>query len=122
MKLEAWSASHVGLVRRSNQDAVGCFPDLPLAIVADGMGGRTAGEVASRLAVEVIHDTLRAARRPRQWWHRGVSRYPTTPRSDGDQLRAAIELANRRIFEAGREQTSEDTSMGTTVVALLVGL
>jgi protein phosphatase len=122
MKLEAWSASNIGLVRQSNQDAVGCFPELQLAIVADGMGGRTAGEVASRLAVEVIHDMLRAARQPRRWWHSVFARRTATARNDGDQLRAAIELANRRIFEAGRQQSTEGASMGTTVVVLLFAL
>src|SRR5512140_2439236 len=108
MKLEAWSASHVGLVRRSNQDAVGCFPDLRLAIVADGMGGRTAGEVASRLAVEVIHEALHAARQRGRWWSRVVTpRKAANGGGQRDQLRAAIELANRRIFEAGQQQHSE---------------
>ena len=44
MKLEAWSASNIGLVRKSNQDAVGCFADQRLFVVADGMGGRAEGE------------------------------------------------------------------------------
>ena len=59
MRLEAWAGSNVGLVRKSNQDAVGCFPELCVFVVADGMGGYEGGEVASALAVEAIHELVR---------------------------------------------------------------
>ena len=114
MKVDAWSASHIGLVRPSNQDCAGYFPELHLAVVADGLGGHLAGEVASRMAVDVIAEALRAVPR-RRWWQRHGAAAPPAPEAT---LRAATELANRRIFDAGRSPQTPPGSMGTTVVAL----
>jgi serine/threonine protein phosphatase PrpC len=125
MKLQAWGGSNIGLVRKSNQDSIGCFPDLRLFVVADGMGGRSEGEVASRLAVDTLRESL--ARVEGGWsWRRllsiGNSGGGHTP-IEGVELQTAIGLANERIFAAGQRQTSADSSqrgsMGTTVVALL---
>jgi protein phosphatase len=138
MKLEFWSDSNIGLIRKSNQDAVGCFPDIALFVVADGMGGRAEGEIASRMAVDVIHETLAGDHgssgqgagsdpdpaRGRFWRSlfgaRGAS---SEKRERANGLRAAVELANVRIFEAGQQsQAANHQSMGTTVVALAFAL
>ncbi len=138
MQLEVWADTNIGLIRKSNQDSVGCFPDLSLFIIADGMGGREEGEVASRMAVEIIHEMLqqqvssgppRAPHRKRQSWWRLLfgggndgDRAVPDPGPDGAaaRLRAAIERANERIYEfAHTESTAAlDRSMGTTVIAL----
>jgi protein phosphatase len=135
MKLEFWSDSNIGLIRKSNQDAVGCFPEISLFVVADGMGGRAEGEIASRMAVEVIHESLardsgtgRAATGAGPDQTRGGfwrSLFGGRPAAGGkvqrvNGLRAAVELANLKIFEAGRRQNQETNQppMGTTVVAL----
>src|SRR5215470_17517904 len=60
MKLDASSITEIGPVRKSNQDSIGLFPELKLFIVADGMGGLSGGELASRLAVESIHSFFEA--------------------------------------------------------------
>jgi serine/threonine protein phosphatase PrpC len=131
MRLDAWGDSNIGLVRKNNQDSVGCFPEQALFVVADGMGGRSEGEVASRLAVDTLRESL-SGEEPRgergRSWRRLLGMQPAEPAgaSNGALLRTAIELANKRIFDAGQQQTSDETAlrgtMGTTVVALLCDL
>lgn len=89
--------------RSTNEDAWLVDLDLGLLIVADGMGGHNAGEVASALAVEVIREFLTTSGTP-----------PTEA-----LLEQAVVLANERILtEAGRQP--DHAGMGTTVVAALV--
>lgn len=129
MKLEAWAASNIGLVRKSNQDTVGCFPEQRLFVVADGMGGRSEGEVASRMAVDTLREALHDGERSgRSFWRTlldGLSGAGGAP-GDGPDLAGAIAVANERIYSAGQQQTSEEVTqrgtMGTTVVALLCDL
>ena len=131
MSIESWADSHIGLVRKSNQDTVGCFPELGLFVVADGMGGRSEGEVASRLAVDTIRESMarelsgavhKAAEpapqgRPGFWRTLMGARPAPEP---GPNLAAAVTLANQRVHEAGRSQPeSPRGSMGTTVVVLV---
>lgn len=137
MKLDTWSDSNIGLIRKSNQDAVGCYPELPLFIVADGMGGRSEGEVAAHMAVEVIHDYFARASSAPAGLDAGEPQATLArflrglfPRARGDgndgsdephatRLRAAVTLANERIFDAGQQRSGAgQPSMGTTVVVL----
>lgn len=113
MSVIAKGISDVGCVRRSNEDSIGLFSKLNLYIVADGMGGHAAGEVASQLAVEKISQFFQSAA--------GASDKDTTqPNAQQSefQLSEAIKQANHRIFSAGRKDPAL-SGMGTTVVALL---
>ncbi len=104
MILRTAASSDVGLRRRGNEDRFAVVPELGLCLVADGMGGHSAGQVASALAAEAVVASLREMA--------GGSASAT------EKLRSAIEDANRAIYAASR-QRSEYSGMGTTVVALL---
>ena len=114
---ETFGLSDTGRVRKANEDAFACDQDLQLFVVADGMGGHNAGEVASRLAVDAIVAFIRQTAKDKDWsWPYGVD--PTLS-YDGNRLRTAIYLANRRVFRAS-EDREEYAGMGTTVVAALL--
>jgi len=95
----------VGRVRQRNEDAAKVSPDLFLYAVADGMGGHRAGDRASRIAVQTLHDCFSAD---------DESAKPTE-----DNMRAAFMAANRNIIEdaSGRP---DRMGMGTTLTALVV--
>ena len=109
--------SDPGLRREGNEDAYCVRDDLGLYLVADGMGGHEAGEVASKLAAEVIenfvHDTRNAD--VNTTWP-----FPYDPSLtlDGNRLKAAFRLANRRLASA-MEQNESLRGMATTAVAVL---
>lgn len=115
--VRASAASDVGRVRKTNEDAFVADPDLRLFAVADGMGGHDAGEVASRLAIEAITAFIRRSASDTDFsWPYGLD---GSLSFDGNRLRTAIYLANRRVFRAA--ETNDDYSgMGTTIVGLLV--
>lgn len=108
MRLAA--VSHVGMVRKVNQDGYLArqAAERFVIVVADGMGGHVAGEVASRLAVDTVWDILAE---------------PGDPSSEDEagRLKRAIHGANAAIHEAASAQASY-AGMGTTVVAALANL
>jgi serine/threonine protein phosphatase PrpC len=116
----SWAVnSDPGLRRSSNEDSYCTRPDLGLYIVADGMGGHVAGEVASRVAVEAIQVFIQetaGADKNRTW------PFPFEPALslEANRLKAAFRLANRRI--ASTIADSHDLrGMATTASALLTG-
>lgn len=111
------AVSHPGNVRKSNEDAWVVDRDLGLFIVADGMGGHSAGEVASKLAVEAIHSfILRTRERENVTWPYGIDPKLSF---DANRLSTAIKLANRRVYKASENEDAY-TGMGTTVVCGLM--
>ena len=110
-------ATHPGLRREENEDSYCVRPDLGLYLGADGMGGHAAGEVASRVAVEAIETFIEQTRSadPASTWP-----VPFDPAlsTDGNRLKAALRLANRRVGAAVQRDPSLK-GMATTAAALL---
>jgi len=115
--LRAHGISDPGATRKTNEDSLLADEDLGLFVVADGMGGHAAGEVASRLAIEAVEGFVRRSQADQDFsWPYGID---ASLGYDGNRLRTAIGLANRRIFRAA-ESHDDYTGMGSTVVAALV--
>ncbi len=116
----SWAvSSDPGLRRSSNEDSFRTRPDLGLFIVADGMGGHVAGEVASRVAVEAIEIFIQetaGADKNRTW------PFPFEPALslEANRLKAAFRLANRRIGSAIAD-SNDLRGMATTASAILTG-
>ena len=115
--IRACGVSDAGRVRKSNEDRFISDPELRLFAVADGMGGHKAGEVAAQLAIDAISGFVsRSANDNDVTWPYGID---DSLSFDGNRLRTAICLANRRVFRAA-ESTDDYGGMGTTVVSLIV--
>ncbi|HVP30459.1 MAG TPA: Stp1/IreP family PP2C-type Ser/Thr phosphatase [Myxococcota bacterium] len=104
MQLRAAAATDVGRRRRNNEDSFAVAPEHGLFLVADGMGGHTAGQVASDTAAKEVLAAIAAA---------GAG--PTSP---SERLRAAVTSANDAIFQMAKRKP-ELAGMGTTLVGLL---
>src|SRR6185437_990509 len=119
MKLSWAVRTDPGLRRSSNEDSFCTRPDLGLFVVADGMGGHVAGEVASRVAVDTIQEFVAesaGADKNRTW------PFPFEPAIslEGNRLKAAFRHANRKLANAMAE-TADLRGMATTASAVLAG-
>jgi protein phosphatase len=108
-------ATDVGKVRDHNEDAIGSQPDIGLWVLADGMGGYNAGEVASGIAVKTVIDLVTEAckREKRNDIEPGTGFMRQTI-----VLRDAIHRANKVINQTAQSQPQCE-GMGTTLVACL---
>jgi protein phosphatase len=104
MILRAAASTDVGMRRHANEDRYAMAPDLGLYLVADGMGGHQAGQVASEMAAEAAIRAVRALQ--------GATVSPA------EKLRHAVACSNREIHAAA-VRDDELTGMGTTLVAIL---
>lgn len=115
--VEAFVCTDVGMKRRVNEDNFCVNTDLGLYVVADGMGGHAAGEVASRLAVEQIEETISENYIDEETtWPGNFD--PNLSRSS-NLLRTAILSANEKIRTVTASM-SETRGMGTTIVAAVI--
>ena len=112
--LDVASLSHPGMVRTHNEDAVFVDGEAGLAVLADGMGGYSAGEVASGIAVNVISQgMLQELNSGRELSKVDIASGLTHAAL---LLQQQIALANKGIYEAA-QQRPECAGMGTTLVA-----
>jgi protein phosphatase len=114
--LEIAAATHTGMVRSHNEDTIGSDPGIGLAVLADGMGGYNAGEVASGIAVALV------TKQTRELLSRlGAAQGEQSERKSiaADILNDAILHANSSIFQAANSQP-QYSGMGTTLVVALL--
>jgi PPM family protein phosphatase len=114
-KIDFAELTDTGRVREHNEDAIGCIGDIGLMVLADGMGGYNAGEVASGIAVQIVTNLAAegATREERDDVdpHSGMMRQSIV-------LRDAIYRANKIIYQTAQSQTHCE-GMGTTIVACM---
>ncbi len=113
--LEMAKATHTGMVRSHNEDSIAVDAEIGLAVLADGMGGYNAGEVASGIATALISSETREAM-IRQSPHE-VDRATGSPLAT-TLLRDIIAKANTSIFQSANSQP-QYAGMGTTLVVTL---
>ena len=114
-KIKIAEITDTGKVREHNEDAIGSNPDIGLLVLADGMGGYNAGEVASGIAVQTITE-LAAEGAFRE--ERNELDADTGLMRQTIVLRDAISRANKIIFQTAQSQTHCE-GMGTTLVAAM---
>jgi serine/threonine protein phosphatase PrpC len=114
-KLALVGQTDTGRVREHNEDTIATDPDVGLLVLADGMGGYNAGEVASGIAVKTITNLVREGLLREDLASIDRSTGLTRP---SIVLRDAITRANKIIYQTARSQ-AECEGMGTTVVAAL---
>ncbi len=107
--------SDVGLQREHNEDSFVLLKDCGLFVVADGMGGHRAGDVASKLATETISEFFRSTANDDITW---PFHFDTNLSEEENRLLTSIRLANRQIYERG-SRSRECHMMGTTVVGAM---
>lgn len=111
--IAAAGQTDVGRRRQHNEDAFLCDPDHRLFVVADGMGGHAAGEVASAHAVQAVQEFIASFDSGNEaTWPFGIDKGLTPAQN---LLVNAIKLANRSVCGLAQEKP-EYTGMGTTIV------
>lgn len=115
MRAVAAGITDVGLQRDHNEDSFVILKEHELYIVADGMGGHRAGDVASRLATDAIVDFFRAAAAEDFTW---PFHFDARISEEENRLLTGIRIANRQIMDRS-VRSRECQGMGTTVVGAL---
>ena len=114
-KIDFAEISDTGRVRDHNEDAIGTNPDIGLMVLADGMGGYNAGEVASGIAVQIVTELASEAAQREELndvdSHSGLMRQSII-------LRDAVYRSNKIIYQTAQSQTHCE-GMGTTIVACM---
>lgn len=115
MRAVAWGLTDVGLQREHNEDSFVVLKEYDLYVVADGMGGHRAGDVASKLATETISEFFRSTANDDVTW---PFHFDANLSEEENRLLTGIRVANRQIFERST-RSREFHGMGTTVVGAM---
>jgi len=115
MRAVAAGLSDVGLQREHNEDSFIVLNEYDLFVVADGMGGHRAGDVASRIATETISEFFRTTANDDVTW---PFHFDSNLSEEENRLLTGIRVANRQIFERST-RSRECHGMGTTVVGAM---
>jgi PPM family protein phosphatase len=134
LAVEVAGKTDVGCVRENNEDNFGYDSRYGIFVVCDGMGGQAAGEVASKMGVDILLEYFRSGAPPtppakpagaeqhaiaKNGSEQETSQLPVAVSADAGALAGAIRLANRKIHEAGQKESGR-SGMGSTIVAALV--
>ena len=115
MHVIAAGLSDVGLQREINEDSFCLLPEFELYLVADGMGGHKAGDVASKMATHAIAGFFQATASEDATWPFHFDPHLSV---EENRLITGVKVANKKIFEASSKHR-EVNGMGTTVVGVL---
>jgi serine/threonine protein phosphatase PrpC len=115
MQVKAYGLTHVGRQRQHNEDSFLVADEAKLYLVADGMGGHAAGEIASRIAVDSVSEFILHTKEDDGTWPHA---YDEHLKRSTNRLMAALKLANSRVLEAMKKDARLG-GMGTTIVACL---
>lgn len=115
--LNAWLVTDIGVVRDHNEDSAHMEPSKGFFIVADGMGGHAAGEVASAMAVETVRKTLEGSRPEIDAFRKGPS--DAGRRQLVQLLQNAVLSAHQAVYQRGQNE-QDKAGMGTTLDVVLV--
>ena len=115
--LDAWLVTDVGVVREHNEDSAFMEPGEGVFVVADGMGGHAAGEVASAMAVETVKKVLEAAKPE-------IDAFKKAPTDAGRRqlvqlLQTSVLQAHQAVYQRGQAEPDK-AGMGTTLDVVVV--
>ncbi|MGE4190530.1 MAG: Stp1/IreP family PP2C-type Ser/Thr phosphatase [Thermoanaerobaculia bacterium] len=119
LRARACGLSDVGVLRSHNEDCFEIDPERQMYVVADGMGGHSHGEIASRIAVQAIREYVATSAPEDPGEERGGRTFHRSTDAQNNRMRDAIRLAHERVIKAIRQDGSLH-GMGTTVVGLLL--
>jgi protein phosphatase len=115
MRIEVAGITHVGMKRNHNEDNYLLLPEENLCCVADGMGGHSSGEIASKIAVDELGEFFKMTSRDQDaTWPFKMDK---TRNYDENRLATGIKLANAKIYERASSD-SKYKGMGTTIVTV----
>jgi PPM family protein phosphatase len=115
LRIEVAGQTDVGRKRAHNEDNFAIMAEYGLYVVADGMGGHASGEIASKMAVDTLHEFFTAtADDPERTWPYKMDR---SKGYEENRLVTGIKLCNLRIYEQA-QRNAKQRGMGTTLAAL----